>query len=143
MIFRLLLVSLLFLGCSGCATPEEGSPPPDVVAFQALMTSLSLYNISMEGIAELQRAGYVTTEQRAEINQAANVYRSAHLAATQSLRAYRAAESAEALGPLRPPEDLMAYTKQMALAMAEFTRLVSPLLTKEVVSEPNAHTEAD
>ena len=124
-----LLLFALFMGCGGCATLEEDRAPPDVIAFRALTSSLNLYNLTMESVAELQKSGFITTEQRTEINRVANIYRSAHLAATQALRTYRAVESAET------QEDLLASSQQVALALAELTQLVAPFLMLEVANE--------
>ena len=84
-IIPLILILLLAVGYSGCGVKFVNSSAATIGA------TASVYDIGMKTVADLQDAGYVTDEQRAEINNVARIVKNSLMLSTDALVAYNSA----------------------------------------------------
>jgi len=85
-IMLILMLPAVVLAVSGCSGLVKNS-------YRALVVASEAYEVSMKSAAEAEASGAITAEQRAEINEAAQVYYNAYQKAVDALEAYVVSES--------------------------------------------------
>lgn len=119
----LFLVCLLAIGCA----KQLNNDSLEERAFKILSTSLSIYNLTMTSVAELQLDGYIDVYKRAEINEWANRYRLAHLSGARALYAYKK------LGDATNEQRLLVAVDEASKALNDFIGFVEPILKERLV----------
>jgi len=114
------IFAVLFL--SGCAGRQLSDMTTEEKAFKTLSTSLSLYNLTMESVSDMQLDGFISTETRARINDIAGKYRLAHLAASRALYAYKSVADAQ------NEQRLLVAIDEASRAFTDFIEFVEPIL---------------
>jgi hypothetical protein len=81
-IVPLILILIMAVTSGGCGVKFVNSSAATIGA------TASVYDIGMQTVSDLQAAGYVTDEQRVEINNVARIVKNSLLLATDALVAY-------------------------------------------------------
>lgn len=121
-----LILTLLLFALSSCASIQPQEMTVEEKAYKILHTSMKIYNLTMESVAELQDEGLIHTGQRAEINKYGTYYRFAHLQASTILLAYKQFKTAETEAELRKALE----TSQEAFQ--KFIEFVRPIIKERM-----------
>ena len=119
-----IVLLVLMVGCLGQKPIDQMSP--EEKAYKILSSSLSVYNLTMESVAEFQKEGIISPETRVQINGIAGKYRLAHIVASRALYAYKRLSSPEG------ESQLMAALDEAQKAFNDFLGFVEPIIRKGV-----------
>lgn len=95
-------------------------------SYRVLVSAANIYNLSMESVADLQKKGYIKTEDREEINSIAQVYYDAYQTAIDAFEAYKIAHDTDAKNRL---------TTSIGLVSASLSKLVERVKPYLIESE--------
>ena len=113
---KTVLMLCLILSIMSCSSVVKNS-------YRSLIVASEAYDFSMKSVAEAQRSGKITAEQRQEINEVASVYYTAYQKAVDALESYVISESSEdkekAIEALR---DATAAITDLIKIVADYTR---------------------
>ena len=119
-----LLVAIV--GIMGCAGRPISDMSTEEKAYKVLATSLSVYNLTMESVADLQMDGFIDQEKRAKINSVAGKYRFAHLSAANALFWYKKLQDTDS------EQKLIVALDVAQDAFSQFIAYVQPILRERI-----------
>ena len=119
------LMLVMFVVLAGCAASFE------VKAYKTLATAGITYDAGMKTVADLQKQGKVTAEQRTEINRYANFFYTAYQTACSAFVSYKKTGAGESA----VTQAITAMSAAWSTFAANANRIVPAVLTPTLPSE--------